>query len=52
MGSGLILPMAFPVYSAYYFLIIGGVEPGYNHLLAAWAGISVTPLRILKENEF
>ena len=50
-GLALFIPMAFLFIAAYYFDHLGVLSLAITNL-AAWAGISVTPLRILKENDF
>jgi Predicted membrane protein (DUF2157) len=50
-GLALFIPMVFLFTAAYYFDHLGVLSLAITSL-AAWAGISVTPLRILKENDF
>jgi len=50
-GLALFIPMVVLFCTAYYFDHLGVLSLAITNL-AAWAGISVTPLRILKENDF
>jgi hypothetical protein len=50
-GLALFIPMVFLFVAAYYFDHLGVLSLAITNL-AAWAGISVTPLKILKENDF
>ena len=50
-GLALFIPMVVLFFTAYYFDHLGVLSLAITNL-AAWAGISVTPLRILKENDF
>ena len=50
-GLALFIPMVFLFIAAYYFDHLGVLSLAITNL-AAWAGISVTPLKILKENDF
>jgi len=50
-GLALFIPMVVLFYAAYYFDHLGVLSLAITNL-AAWAGITVTPLRILKENDF
>lgn len=51
LGLALFIPMVFLFTAAYYFDHLGVLSLAITNL-ATWAGISVTPLRILKENDF
>ncbi len=50
-GLALFLPMVILFLAAYYFDHLGVLSLAITNL-AAWAGISITPLRILKDNDF
>ncbi len=50
-GLALFIPMVVILFAAYYFDHLGVLSLAITNL-AAWAGITVTPLRILKENDF
>ena len=50
-GLALFIPMVILFIAAYYFDHLGVLSLAITNL-AAWAGISVTPLKILKENDF
>ncbi|MEO8762984.1 MAG: DUF2157 domain-containing protein [Ginsengibacter sp.] len=50
-GLALFMPMVFLFIAAYYFDHLGVLSLAITNL-AAWAGISVTPLRILNDNDF
>jgi len=50
-GLALFIPMVFLFVAAYYFDHLGVLSLAITNL-AAWAGISVTPLKILKANDF
>ena len=50
-GLALFIPMIILFIAAYYFDHLGVLSLAITNF-AAWAGISVTPLRILKENDF
>ena len=50
-GLALFIPMVFLFIAAYYFDHLGVLSLAIINL-AAWAGISVTPLKILRENDF
>ena len=50
-GLALFIPMVFLFTAAYYFDHLGVLSLAITNL-AAWAGISVTPLKILRENDF
>jgi hypothetical protein len=50
-GLALFIPMVMLFIAAYYFDHLGVLSLAITNL-AAWAGISVTPLKILKENDF
>lgn len=50
-GLATFIPMVVLFFSAYYFDHLGILSLAITNL-AAWAGIAVTPLRILKENDF
>ncbi|MEO6455488.1 MAG: DUF2157 domain-containing protein [Ginsengibacter sp.] len=50
-GLATFIPMIILFIAAYYFDHLGVLSLAIINL-AAWAGISVTPLRILKENDF
>jgi len=50
-GLAAFIPMVILFITAYYFDHVGVLSLSITNL-AAWAGISATPLRILKENDF
>jgi len=50
-GLETFIPMIFLFFSAYYFDHLGILSLAITNL-AAWAGVVVTPTRILKENDF
>ena len=50
-GLATFIPMVFLFIAAYYFDHLGVLSLAIVNL-AAWAGISVTPLQMLKENDF
>ena len=50
-GLALVIPMIILFIAAYYFDHLGVLSLAITNL-AAWAGIAVTPLRILKDNDF
>jgi hypothetical protein len=50
-GLATFIPMVVLFFSAYYFDHLGVLSLAITNL-AAWVGIAVTPLRILKENDF
>ena len=50
-GLALFVPMVVLFIAAYYFDHLGVLSMAITNL-AAWAGISITPLRILRENDF
>jgi len=50
-GLAAFVPMVFLFISAYYFDHLGVLSLAITNL-ATWIGISVTPLRILKDNDF
>src|SRR5882757_9506041 len=50
-GLATFIPMVVLFFSAYYFDHLGVLSLAITNL-AAWAGIAVTPLQILKENDF
>jgi hypothetical protein len=50
-GVATFIPMIVLFFSAYYFDHLGVLSLAITNL-AAWAGIAVTPLRLLKENDF
>jgi Predicted membrane protein (DUF2157) len=50
-GLALFIPMVILFIAAYYFDHLGVLSLAITNL-AAWAGILITPLRILKENDF
>ena len=50
-GLALFIPMVILFITAYYFDHLGILSIAITNL-AAWAGISITPARILKENDF
>jgi Predicted membrane protein (DUF2157) len=50
-GLAVFIPMVVLFIAAYYFDHLGVLSLAITNL-AAWAGISVTPMKILKENDF
>ncbi len=50
-GLALFIPMVILFIAAYYFDHLGVLSLAITNL-AAWAGISITPLRILRDNDF
>ena len=50
-GLGVFIPMLVLFFCAYYFDHLGILSLAITNL-AAWVGITVTPVRILEENEF
>ena len=50
-GLAVFIPMVILFITAYYFDHLGVLSLAITNL-AAWAGISVTPMKILKENDF
>jgi hypothetical protein len=50
-GSATFIPMVVLFFAAYYFDHVGALSLAITNL-AAWAGIAVTPLSILKEGNF
>jgi hypothetical protein len=50
-GMALFVPMVILFIAAYYFDHLGVLSLAITNL-AAWAGVTVTPLQILKENDF
>ena len=50
-GLAVFIPMVILFIASYYFDHLGVLSLAITNL-AAWAGISVTPLKILKENDF
>ena len=50
-GLAIFIPMVVLFIAAYYFDHLGVLNLAITNL-AAWAGISITPMKILKENDF
>jgi len=50
-GLAFFIPFVVLIFSAYYFDHLGVLSLAITNL-AAWAGIAITPLRILKDNDF